>query len=111
MSDKNKAISRTIIFSTIFLLIGGVVGYFIGTNIHSNAFRENQNFQGNFLQINESVKTEIASFFDSLPSAEEINSYCQNNPSYCMEYCRSINPSSEKCVEINENLKGEMPLR
>jgi hypothetical protein len=111
MSDKNKGISRIIIFSLIFLVVGGIAGYSLGVNIHSNAFKENPDFLNNAPQLNESVKAEINSFFQSTTDVDEINTYCQSNPMYCMEYCRTINPSFEVCNKINENFRRGVPQR
>jgi hypothetical protein len=117
MTDKNKDIGKIIIFSLIFFIIGGIAGYFIG-GMGGNAvkgegsFREGgPNFPNGNFQINDSVKSEITSFFESTSNTEEINNYCQNNLRYCMEYCRNINPSHEICNELNASFRGGMPAR
>jgi hypothetical protein len=112
MSDKGKPIIRIIIFSVIFLLIGGIAGYFIGQKTARGNFKGGEtNFPNNNFRLNESVKTEIESFFQGTTSIEEINIYCQKNPMYCMEYCKTINPSSEVCSELDFNIPGGMPAR
>jgi hypothetical protein len=112
MSDKNKSIGKTIAFSLIFLIIGGVAGYFIGENSSKGNFKQGDMiFPNNGPKMNDSVKAEITSFFESTSDTEEINNYCQENPMYCMEYCRNINPSDDICEELNANLREGMPAR
>jgi hypothetical protein len=117
MSDKNKVIGKIIVFSVIFLIIGGVGGYLIGEHSSkgyanlANFRGENANFSGSNFQINNTVRAEITSFFDSTQDNETVNSYCQNNPGYCMEYCRTINPSDIRCEELIANFRGGMPAR
>jgi hypothetical protein len=112
MKDGNKAIGKVILFSVIFLIVGGVAGYFIGehsSRSNGNFTRGGGNFSyGNF-QINETTRAEITSFFDNSPSADEISNYCQNNPRYCMEYCRVINPSDQICATLNIGFRGGTP--
>lgn len=107
MKNENKAINKIILFSVIFLIVGGVAGYFIGEHFARPHFSA---INGNF-QINDTVKAEITSFFGSGPTTEQLNSYCQSNPRYCMEYCRSINPSDELCkqIQLNYSYRGGTP--
>jgi hypothetical protein len=112
MVNKNSSVSKIIIFSVVFLVIGGVGGYLIGEHSSKSNFRgENFNFPNDNFQINESVKSEITSFFESTSDTEDINNYCQNNPRYCMEYCRTINPSDTRCEELTANFRGGIPTR
>jgi hypothetical protein len=112
MVNKNSSVSKIIVFSVIFFIIGGVGGYLIGEHSSKSNFRgENFNFSNDNFQINESVKSEITSFFDNTQDSEEIDAYCKNNPSYCMEYCRTINPSDIRCEELTANFRGGMPAR
>jgi hypothetical protein len=114
MNNKNNPISKVILFSVIFLIIGGVAGYFIGTNNNSKNFN-NINLNGpngDFpQQFDEETISEITSFFNSTQDSQEIKDYCQSNLMYCMEYCRNINPSHEVCNELNASFKGRMPAR
>jgi hypothetical protein len=112
MADKNKVIKKIIVFSVIFFLIGGVAGYFIGENSSKGNFRRgNTNFPNSNFQINDSTKLEIEYFFNNTPDTGEINNYCQNNPRYCVEYCRNINPSNEICAELNNSFRGGFPTK
>lgn len=113
--EKSKFVTKIIIFSLIFFIIGGITGYVIGDKPSgpTGNFAEgkgNSNFPDNF-QINDTVKSEISSFFDSTEDTEEINNYCQANPMYCMEYCKSINPYDEICTELNTNFDKGMPSK
>lgn len=80
----------------IGLIVGGLIGYFLsGLIIKSESeFVRNQNFQ-----IDENTKNEIINFFDSNPSDEEIENYCQENRMYCMYYCMEINQNHSMCKE------------
>ena len=106
---KEINIKKVIIISTISLIavILGVSAYFIFGHSIGRDFRG-----GNFQPLNETTKSEIASFFGSSPSSSEIKDYCRNNPMYCMDYCREINPSSEICSQImnyTQPLGGKPP--
>jgi uncharacterized membrane protein YvbJ len=96
---KKKEIStkKVIIISatSLIVVILGVSAYFIFEHSNRRDFRG-----GNFQPLNETVKNEITLFFGNSPSSSEIESYCKNNPIYCMYYCREINPSSEICSQI-----------
>jgi hypothetical protein len=114
MKNENKALGKIIVFSVIFLLVGGIGGYFIGEHSSKSPgnFRGgNGNFSNSNFQLNDSVKSEISSFFNSTRDTAEINTYCQNNPRYCMEYCRTINPSDEICTTLNLSFRGGTPTR
>lgn len=114
MSDKGKVINKIILFSLIFLIVVGVAGYFIGEHSYKgkgNFIRGSANFTNGNFQMNDTVKTEISSFFDNTQDTEQISAYCQNNPGYCIEYCRNINPSSEVCKTLNLSFRGEMPTK
>ena len=112
MVDKNSPLGKIITFSIIFFIIGGVAGYLIGDkSSKSNLKQGDMTFPNNGPQINESVKAEITSFFESTSDTDEVNNYCQENPMYCMEYCRNINPSDDICEELIVNLKKGMSTR
>jgi hypothetical protein len=112
MSNENKAIKKIILFSVIFLIVGGVAGYFIGENSAKANFRgRNANFPNSNFQINDTVKAEIISFFDNTQDAGQISTYCKNNPRYCIEYCRNINPSNEVCNTLNISFGGGVPAK
>jgi uncharacterized protein (UPF0333 family) len=115
MKSEGNALGKIILFSVIFLIVGGVGGYFIGahsSNGNNNFRYGNGNFSNGNFQLNESVRAEITSFFDNAQNAGEISNYCQANPRYCMEYCRIINPSNEICNTLNiTGFRGGMPAR
>jgi hypothetical protein len=98
MEDKKSNMGKIIAFSLIFLIIGGVAGYFIGLKQSPNNFN---NQRGNFQQLDEATISQITSFFENAPTSEEVNSYCQQNQRYCIEYCRNINPNNEFCSNIS----------
>lgn len=91
----NKQTKEIIIGLIIGLILGIIIGYFIHNSIARN-FLNIKNFQLSESQINE-----IKSFFDSNPSQEEINNYCNTNRMNCMYYCRTINPDDEFCNSLN----------
>lgn len=115
MKSEGNALGKIILFSVIFLIVGGVGGYFIGvhsSNDNNNFRYGNGNFSNGNFQLNDTVIAEITSFFDNSPTTVEVNDYCQNNPRYCMEYCRTINPSSEICSTLDiGNFRGGMPAK
>jgi hypothetical protein len=114
MKDENKVISKIIAFSLIFLIVGGVAGYFVGKNSsksYGNFRGGNADFTNGNFQVNDSVRAEIASFFDNTQDSGEISTYCQNNFRYCMEYCNIINPSDTRCSELIASFRGGMPTR
>jgi hypothetical protein len=118
MNTKNNKINKIIIFSLIFLIIGGIAGYFIGAASFKNNFNReglpdfSNNMPNNNFQMNDSVKAEIESFFNSTSDITEINAYCKENPMYCMEYCRTINPSNEACSQLDfGDFGGEIPAK
>jgi hypothetical protein len=115
MKSERNALGKIILFSVIFLIVGGVGGYFIGahsSNGNNNFRYGNGNFSNGNFQLNDTVIAEITSFFDNSPTTVEVNDYCQNNPRYCMEYCRTINPSSEICSTLDiGNFRGGMPAK
>lgn len=109
MGNKSSSLGKIIVFSVIFLLVGGIAGYFIGKNSSQPDFRE---FGGNpQMNMNDSVKSEIASFFEGTQDSEEISAYCEANPVYCMEYCRTINPDDMRCETLIGDFRGGMPAR
>ena len=98
MKNNKGNINQIIVFSLIFLIIGGVAGYFIGLK----QSQDNPNIPGgNFQEIDEQTKTEINYFFENTQSIDEVNSYCKENPMYCMEYCKNINPDNEFCSNMS----------
>jgi hypothetical protein len=105
MVEKKNNLVPIIIFSAVFLIIGGVAGYFIGSNHNSrnfNNFPDNfNNTKGNFQQLDQQTISEITLFFKNAQTTDEINSYCQQNPRYCMEYCRNINPENNICSTMS----------
>ena len=114
MKNEGKTVGKIIIFSVIFLIVGGIAGYLIGehSSKNYNNFRGgNGNFTNGNFQLNDSVKSEISSFFNSTRDTGEIDTYCKNNPRYCMEYCRVINPSDNICTTLNIDLRGGIPSR
>jgi len=91
----NKQIGGLIIGLLAGLVLGGAAGYFIANNFHRNNFQGRPN-----LQIDDNTKNQIASFFGSMPSTDEIQSYCQQNRTYCVYYCSTVSPSDEICKSI-----------
>lgn len=110
MAGGNSAIGKIILFSVIFLIVGGVIGYFIGHHSSYNGnFRSgapNSYYNNSNFQINETTQADIKSFFDNTQDSQAITAYCQNNPRYCMYYCRTINPSDSRCQDLMANIRG-----
>jgi hypothetical protein len=115
MKNEGNSAGKVILFSVIFLIVGGVAGYFIGahsSNYNNDLGYGDGNFSNGNFQLNDTVREEINSFFDNSPTTVEVNAYCQNNPRYCMEYCRTINPSSEICSTLDVgSFRGGMPAK
>jgi hypothetical protein len=92
VKSKNKAVVFVVCFA---ILILGVSAYFIFGNSHKKDFE-----RGNFQPLDSVTQDKITSFFESFPSSYEIENYCKENPRYCMDYCREINPKDENCVQM-----------
>jgi hypothetical protein len=88
------------------LLIGCAGGYFYAHKQVRSDFGKFNNFQ-----LNDEQKTEANSFFESHTNQTELDSYCKQNPSGCIYYCKDVNPDNEICSQLL-NIKGDgMPPR
>jgi hypothetical protein len=81
------------------LILGVLAGYLLHNTINRNGNNPFPQGRENF-QIDEKTKNEITSFFQSTSDINQINSYCQQNRTYCFYYCRSINPNDQICQQI-----------
>lgn len=63
-----------------------------------NGSRTRMNFSGNFT-LNKTKVAETATFFQSSPTLDQINSYCTQNRIYCGYYCRT-NPGDTSCTQM-----------
>ncbi|MCX6748996.1 MAG: hypothetical protein NT076_05325 [Candidatus Pacearchaeota archaeon] len=99
----NKLIKGLIIGIILGLIIGLIAGYFLNNKFAGN-FQSNRN-----LQISETSKQEVASFFNSTVDVDKINQYCQTNRINCNYYCRVINPTNEFCSEQMNFARGARP--
>jgi hypothetical protein len=83
------------------LILGLIVGFLAGYFSH-NIISGNRLGRGNFasFELDDNTKQQITQFFESNPSQEQVNSYCQDNRMYCAYYCRSINPDYQACSSI-----------
>jgi hypothetical protein len=80
----------------IILIIACVEAYFYFK--HSNPRFQTRNFQ-----LNQSQIQDVTNFFDSSPSAEQIQTYCQQNRN-CLYYCRNINSDNDYCKQLNSKI-------
>jgi hypothetical protein len=87
---------KAVIFIVCFVvLIIGVSIYFIFGHSPRKDFG-----RGSFQPLDKETQNTITSFFESSPSYSDIENYCKENPNYCMNYCREINPHDENCVNV-----------
>jgi hypothetical protein len=107
---------KTIVILTICLgiVIIGTAAYFIYEHSIKRGFRggnfpDRAEGERNFQPPNETIQQEITSFFESSPSASEIEDYCGTNGMYCMYYCRNMNPNSKICSQIMNRSSGGQP--
>ena len=112
MKEKKVGIASMILLSVVFLVGGLVAGYFIGSHSH-NQFPYGQNrFQEfNNSTLDNQTRASIVDFFDSNPSQDSVASYCQENPQYCMYYCREINSNNEFCGQMGMPYTGNSVKR
>ena len=104
---KEKNLKTVVIFSAIFLILGLGAGYFIGNHSGSGQKFSPSGYAFNgFNQIDNQTKVSILNFFDSNPSQNSVDSYCKDNPEYCMYYCREINSISGFCSQIRNYQRG-----
>jgi len=83
-----------LLFVSIFLL--GTIGCTTPKQPDGPPAGEREQFQA----IDESLKEETTSFFDSDPSLEEVKEFCSKNQGGCLYYCKEINSNHEICSEL-----------
>jgi len=96
---KKKNVNKIIISASITLVILGVAGWFFFHEMNSHNRFGNKNFPNKF-QLNKTQINEINSFFNSNPTQNEINNYCNQSMPSCFYYCRNENSSNEFCGEL-----------
>jgi hypothetical protein len=107
-AKKGKTFVWLIAGLAIGLVIGAGATYLIFSSSHNNFNKGNFGPMESF-QINDSIKEEIASFFESSPAQEQIDDYCRQNMMYCTYYCRNIDSENEICATINSQGPGGNP--
>ena len=95
--------NKLIIGIIIGLFIGGIIGYFS----HDLINKSNPKMNAGEFEIDDETKSEVISFFDSNPTNEEVEIYCQENRKNCVYYCTEINSEYEICSQIKSQ-KGSL---
>ena len=119
---KNKSgNSLTIILIVLaaVIVIGACIGgylYFNSNKPASNNYsgQSPQNYQngsGRPIQLNQSQIDDVTSFFNTNPSATDIQTYCSTNRINCAYYCRTINPSTAYCKTMMNFTRGNFSRR
>ncbi len=78
------------------VIIGGMIGYFSNDLISESTPKMN----GGGFEIDDETKSEVISFFDTSPTNEDVEIYCQENKKNCVYYCTEINQEHKICSEI-----------
>lgn len=106
MPEKKSQNKKIIIFSAIFLLAGGIIGYLIGSNTGRinnpgdfDSSGKDFSGMGNF-QIDETAIAEVTAIFES-GTTSEIETYCQENRMNCAYYCMQVDSENEICSILN----------
>lgn len=102
-----KAKSRFVIIGVIIIvLILIILGYLYFTGFSKDDFRENHGNPERNLQLTDSQINEVTSFFDSNPTSQQIQDYCEKDRMNCAYYCRNINSDNDYCKQLNSIRKG-----
>jgi hypothetical protein len=102
--------NKLIIAIIIVLIVGGIgIAVYFTTDTNRFPFGDKEKPEGlgdkrlngsGMQKLTEEQISELQGFFDSNPSNNEIESYCQENRLYCGHYCSQINPTHEYCENM-----------
>ena len=94
--------NKLIIAIIIILVIGGIgVAVYFATDIEEHEDDYSVEIEGREMkELTEEQILEVQEFFDLNPNNGKIESYCQENRTYCGYYCTQINPNHEYCENM-----------
>ena len=99
-----KGMFVVIIVIIILIIIGITAGYLYYKGFFNN---KQPRFPRQNFQLNESQINEVTSFFNSSPTSEQIQNYCNASRMNCFYYCRNINPENNYCKELVNFTQGQ----
>jgi len=102
MPKEKSNIAMIVLFSAVFLIAGGVAGFFLHNIIAGRT--GGRDFGNSNFQLSQEQISNVTDFFNSNPDSTQTEAYCSQNRGMCFYYCRQVNPNADYCSQMMSQL-------